>query len=200
MKRAFLLVLGAVILLITFQNTNTEVTPNHTTSTGMVETQGEIIRALNRFGSMEFKRRGASQTPTPSPNPTPLGIGSSDEEIKVNTNPIISSGQTVENTWITFYDCTTEGFCPIEEGGNHTASGTPLEKGKLYAACDTNYWPFGTRIKILEDPTGYVWTCVDTGNLIIGPAHWDVWFYDNDGGKKYLAQLGSDTVTIQIVT
>ena len=130
MKRAFLLVLGTVILLVTFQSTNTEVAPNHTTSTGMVETQGEIIRALNRFGSMEFKRREASQTPTPSPSPTPLGIGSSDEEIKVNTNPIISSGQTVENTWITLYD-TTEGFCPIEEEGKSHGLWNTTGEGKI---------------------------------------------------------------------
>lgn len=203
MKRTFLLVLVAVVvllLLLSNSSTDTKVTPNHTTLTDMVEYQHEIRRALAFLRSTEHHRKEVTRTPTPLPSPTPKGGKLSLKEDKINTSLTTSTGPIVENVWITFYDCTLEGFCPVEEGGNYTASGTPLKKGALYAACDPNYWPFGTKIKILEDPNEYVWTCVDTGSLVIGPTHWDVWFYKHDDGRNYLAQLGSDTTTVQLIT
>ena len=104
------------------------------------------------------------------------------------------AGQTIQGAWITHFDCLVEGNC-----GSYTASGTYLEIGGQYAACDTDYWEFGTQMTIVGDPNGYVWTCVDTGSAVKGPAHWDVWFYDPADGWKYLQEIGGDKATIIIL-
>lgn len=196
------------LLLIHNLGTNTKVTPNHTVSTDVAEPRFQ--QALELLRSVEASEKEVLPTATPPPSPTPTGENPSEKENIVQPTPqpptgqVVESdqtaeaGQIVENVWITFYDCTQEGFCP----GDITASGTPLETetGTLYAACDTNYWPFGTEIRVLGDSNDErVWTCLDRGALVIGPNHWDFWFYKHEDGEDYIAELGSDVATIQIV-
>lgn len=216
-----MLVLVAAILTVTLPlllihnlGTSTKVTPNHTASTDVAEPQFQ--QALELLRSVEANEKEVLPTVTPPPSPTATSENPSEKEDIVQPTPEDPTGQivvpdhveepdqaaeadqVVENVWITFYDCTQEGFCP----GDITASGAPLEteSGTLYAACDTNYWPFGTEIRVLGNPNDErVWTCLDTGGLVIGPNHWDFWFYKHEDGENYIAELGSDVATIQIV-
>ncbi|OGY25985.1 MAG: hypothetical protein A2Z24_02620 [Candidatus Woykebacteria bacterium RBG_16_44_10] len=193
---------------------NTKVTPNHTTSTDAVATTtADRVFSLG----VENQRKEVSPTPNPPPIPTPEPTVAPQQEvvtpvptIEVTTpQPVEAAstnlplpvgegpGQTVEGVWITFYDCDVEGYCTA------TASGVTLKEGGAeqktrYAACDPNYWPYGTRMTIVGDPNEYEWICIDTGSAVVGPAHWDVWFYSQADGEAYLDTLGT-TVTIEIL-
>jgi len=223
LKRAFLWVLVATTLLLPFiptPGTNTKVTTNHTTGTDVVESQGEINCALAYLASAESKRKEVTPTPTLPPSPTPEATPTPErvEPVEEATIPVetslpgevetpqetaqpegtitiaaASSGQIIKGAWLTTFDCRIEGNC-----GSHTASGTYLTEGGRFAACNTDYWPFGTKMTIVGDPNGYDWACVDVGPAIVGPAHWDVWFYDLTEGEEYLDQVGT-TATIKIL-
>ena len=200
MKRALALVLGVAILLLILTQTlgtNTKATPNYITPTDVVENRFEVSRLL-ASAKAKSERKEAVPTPTPSPSPTPVAtptLPALEEEV---INPSVSlvakeqTGQEIAGVLLTYYDCDTEGYCGV------TKSGVSLQKGGRYAACDPNYWPFGTRMIIVGDPNQYIWTCVDTGSAVIGPAHWDVWFYNQADGKDYLKTVGT-TVTIKIL-
>ena len=197
MTRTFLLVLGLAVILLLFPNTNTKVTPNYPTSTDVVDNQHEISRALALLRSAESRGKEVVLTPTPSPSPTPVAtpaLPALKEEVNPSVSPLAKepTGQEIAGVLLTYYDCDTEGYCGV------TKSGVSLQKGGRYAACDPNYWPFGTRMIIVGDPNQYIWTCVDTGSAVIGPAHWDVWFYNQADGKDYLKTVGT-TVTIKIL-
>lgn len=219
----------AVLLpFIPHPGTNTKVTPDHTTPTDGLE-QGEIDRALGFLANAESIRKEVAPTPTPPPSPTPEATPTPEEsepseeieaageivpqgEVKpqeeteppteiepseentITFTSLLSDGQILEGAWITHFDCDFEGHC-----GSRTASGTYLTEGGPFAACDTDYWPFGTKMTIVGDPYGYVWTCADVGTAIVGPAHWDVWFYYRANGEAYLNQIGGDTQTVKIL-
>ena len=198
MTRTFLLVLGLAVILLLFPNTTTKVTPNYPTSTDVVDNQHEISRALALLRSAESRGKEVVLTPTPSPSPTPVAtpaLPALKEEVNPSVSPLAKepTGQKIAGVLLTYYDCDTEGYCGV------TKSGVLLQKGGRYAACDSNYWPFGTRMIIVGDPNQYIWTCVDTGSAVIGPAHWDVWFYNQADGKDYLKTVGT-TVAIKILS
>lgn len=226
MKRALLLAVAGVVALacvLPFVQANSKVTPDHTnTSTDAVTTQAEIDRILGlatHVNKVETSRKEATPTPIllPSPTPefvalaqeasTPANIVSDDPSPKsVGSDTLPEGAQTIEGAWITFFDCDVEGYCLV------TASGVTLqergdEEKERYAACDPNYWTLanpakgieGTKMRVVGDPHEYIWTCIDTGSAVLGPAHWDVWFYEQARGQKYLQEIGGDTVTIQIL-
>jgi len=228
-RALLLVLVAAILLLPAIPNpsTNTKVTPKVATWTDVVETQGEINRDLAYLVRAESERKEVTPTPTPPPSPTPEATlapeeSEPSEEIEAageirpqgevepqgeteppteiapleetNITSVLSDGQIIEGAWITHFDCDIEGNC---EG--HTASGTYLTEGGPFAACDTDYWPFGTKMTIVGDPNGYVWVCVDVGPAIVGPVHWDVWFYYRADGEKYLDEIGGDTATIKIL-
>ena len=197
MTRTFLLVLGLAVILLLFPNTTTKVTPNYPTSTDVVDNQHEISRALALLRSAESRGKEVVPAPTPSPSPTPVAtpaLPALEEEVNPSVSPLAKepTGQEIAGVLITYYNCDTEGYCGV------TKSGVSLQKGGRYAACDPNYWPFGTRMIIVGDPNQYIWTCVDTGSAVIGSAHWDVWFYNQADGEAYLKTVGT-TATIKIL-
>jgi hypothetical protein len=97
---------------------------------------------------------------------------------------------TVISARITIYGCTGPGggFC------NHMASGIAVYEGA--AACSGDL-PFGTKLKIVGDPTGRVYECLDRGALA---ATWiDVFFYNTSDGIAWQSTLGGTVANIEIV-
>jgi len=217
LKRALLLVFAAAMLLALScrDSTNTKATPKPATSTDSVATNPDRVFALSL--KADSQRKEVIPTPTPPPRPAPESLVSPREEevtlvpnaeettsqkVEAASTSVPSPageqpGQIVEGVWLTFYDCDVEDYCTA------TASGVTLKEGgteerERYAACDPDYWPFGTRMTVIGDPNQYEWVCVDTGSAVIGPAHWDVWFFHQADGEAYLDAVGT-TVTIKIL-
>jgi hypothetical protein len=97
---------------------------------------------------------------------------------------------TVVRSRITIYGCVGPGggFC------NNMASGLAVFEGA--AACSADL-PFGTRLKIVGDPTGRVYECLDRGALA---ATWvDVFFYNTSDGIAWQSLLGGTVTDIEIV-
>lgn len=97
---------------------------------------------------------------------------------------------TVLRARITVYGCTGPGggFC----GG--MASGFKVFEGA--AACSYDM-PFGTRLRIIGDPTGRVYECLDRGALT---APWvDVFFNNTSEGIAWASLLGGTISDIEIV-
>jgi hypothetical protein len=97
---------------------------------------------------------------------------------------------TVLRARVTIYGCTGPGggFC----GG--MASGVGVFEGA--AACSHDL-PFGTKLRIIGDPTGRTYECLDRGAL---SATWvDVFFHDTSAGMAWASQLGGTVADIEIV-
>jgi hypothetical protein len=74
------------------------------------------------------------------------------------------------------------------------ASGLKVFEGA--AACSADL-PFGTRVRIIGDPTGRVYECLDRGALA---ATWvDVFFYNTSDGIAWQSLLGGTVTDIEIV-
>jgi hypothetical protein len=97
---------------------------------------------------------------------------------------------TVLRARITVYGCTGPGggFC-----GN-MASGIPVFEGA--AACSRDL-PFGTRLRIIGDPTGRIYECLDRGAL--GATWVDVFFHNTSEGIRWAGLLGGTRADIEIV-
>ena len=91
---------------------------------------------------------------------------------------------------ITVYGCTGPGggFC-----GN-MATGIPVFEGA--AACSPDL-PFGTKLRIIGDPTGRVYECLDRGAL--GATWVDVFFNNTSEGIRWAGLLGGTRADIEIV-
>lgn len=97
---------------------------------------------------------------------------------------------TIVRARITVYGCTGPGggFC-----GN-MASGIRVFEGA--AACSRDM-AFGTRIRIIGDPTGRVYECLDRGAL---KTTWvDVFFNNTSDGIRWASLLGGTSADIEIV-
>jgi len=97
---------------------------------------------------------------------------------------------TVLRARITVYGCTGPGggFC----GG--MASGIKVFEGA--AACSYDM-PFGTKLRIIGDPTGRIYECLDRGAL---SAPWvDVFFNNTSEGIAWASLLGGTISDIEIV-
>jgi hypothetical protein len=97
---------------------------------------------------------------------------------------------TVLRARITIYGCTGPGggFC----GG--MASGGRVFEGA--AACSRDL-PFGTKLRVIGDPTGRVYECLDRGALA---ATWvDVFFNNTADGVAWQRALGTTVANIEIV-
>lgn len=205
MKQAFLLVLVAAMLLTTAckgNGTNSKVTPNDPTSTGTAEPETKTYHVSDVGTETPINRKEELPAPTLPPIPAPENtvVPQEPQEEPTETANVLPKDpveQTIEGVWITFYCCDVEGYC------QGTSSGVNLQEGgtNKYAACDTNYWPFGTRMTIDSDPNDqkFVWECVDRGSAVKGPSHWDLWFNNCADGQKYLGKIGGDTVTVKIL-
>jgi hypothetical protein len=97
---------------------------------------------------------------------------------------------TVLSARITIYGCTGPGggFC-----GN-MASGVRVFEGA--AACSRDL-PMGTKLRIVGDPTGRVYECLDRGAL---KTTWvDVFFNNTSEGIRWQSLLGGTVAQIEIV-
>lgn len=97
---------------------------------------------------------------------------------------------TIVRARITVYGCAGPGggFC------NYMASGGAPFEGA--AACSYDL-PFGTRVRIIGDPTGRIYECLDRGALA---ATWvDVFFYNTSDGIAWQSTLGGTVADIEIV-
>jgi hypothetical protein len=97
---------------------------------------------------------------------------------------------TIVSARITIYGCTGPGggFC-----GN-MSSGVRVFEGA--AACSADL-PFGTKLRIIGDPTGRIYECLDRGAL---KSTWvDVFFNNTSEGIRWQSLLGGTIAQIEIV-
>jgi hypothetical protein len=127
----------------------------------------------------------APPPPPPTPEPPPPTPTAPPPPPPTPEPPPPTGGYQLSSR-LTFYSC-EEGFCGV------TASGAQVGPG--VAACSYNL-AFGTQFRIVGDPTGSIWTCLDRGWL--SDTWVDVWFYSNAEGYAYTGMLGQ-YVTIEIL-
>ncbi len=89
-------------------------------------------------------------------------------------------GRVIKNARITFYACIGNGFCNTMAGGKQPYEGA--------AACSYDL-PIGTRLQIVNDPSGRVFTCEDRGYL--APTWIDVFFWNAADGWPWQRNIGS---------
>jgi hypothetical protein len=73
-------------------------------------------------------------------------------------------------------------YCPIEEGGNPTASGTSVHIGTV--ACKT--WEMLARKCFTLDGFAIIWCCEDTGGPLVESGVMDFWGRDLDEALRFL--------------
>lgn len=141
---------------------------------------------------VEQQAQAAANPPKPVPAPV---SSSSVAGASVGTPATLNGASgyapgTMLRARITVYGCTGPGggFC-----GN-MASGIRVFEGA--AACSRDL-AFGTRIRIIGDPTGRVYECLDRGAL---KTTWvDVFFNNTSEGIRWASLLGGTTADIEIV-
>jgi hypothetical protein len=136
----------------------------------------EVLRAMKQI---DEQRQAQAAAVVPGRNPAR----------SYNASSGYAAG-TVLSARITIYGCVGPGggFC------NNMASGIAVYEGA--AACSGDL-PFGTRLRIVGDPTGRVYECLDRGALA---ATWvDVFFYDTRDGIAWQSLLGGTVTDIEIV-
>ena len=87
---------------------------------------------------------------------------------------------TALEVWITFYYCQRTVEMPDDGGGYCTKGGIPLAPGM--AACPSSW--FGRSFTIVDDTSGRVYTCGDTGSSVTGNQV-DIWFYTSGEGWNW---------------
>jgi hypothetical protein len=118
--------------------------------------------------------------------PDPKGASLSGNATRFEDAQAFAAEALPEEAWfpapITFYACEGAhgGFC------GRMASGRIVYEGA--AACGRSY-KLGTRLGILGDPTGRVYTCEDRG--LLAPTQVDVFWYKEADGWLWLAQVGT---------
>lgn len=103
---------------------------------------------------------------------THIWDGSNSTPAEPGSEPIPAAGTLVSGVELTVYTClgdSTGAYCP---GGAEMACGGDVHRGA--AACGWQ-WECGQRFRIIGDPQGMVYTCLDRGGAVTGI---DVWFYD----------------------
>jgi hypothetical protein len=106
------------------------------------------------------------------------------------SSPPLATGEVIEAT-VSFYYC-LQGNASGGDGGGFCGpmrDGTVVYQGA--AACAYTY--LGQRFRIVGDPTGRVYTCHDTGNLVDG-RHRDIFFYFAEDGWAWLSQVGTPAI------
>jgi hypothetical protein len=147
---------------------------------GVKEQQGAELIAAMKFADAEHQQRLAQARAAAPPAGRPYSV---------NGASGVGAG-TILRARITIYGCVGPGggFC-----GNMSSGGRVFEGA---AACSNNL-PFGTRLRIIGDPTGRVYECLDRGAL---PATWvDVFFYNTSDGMRWQGNLGGTMADIEIV-
>ena len=142
---------------------------------GAPEWVNTLNRSTMRPTTVVFIRRSAT-----APDPTP---------------PVMAARAL--RAPITYYYCTQTGFADIGDGGGFCGlmrNGAPVHAGA--ASCDRAN--LGQRFRVVGDPTGLVYTCMDTGGGV-SAEHRDIWFATNDEGyawRKQVAPAGFATIEI----
>ena len=128
-----------------------------------------------RPSSMVFVRRSAT-----APDPT----------------PVVKPARALSAP-ITYYYCTQTGAGGSGDGGGFCgfmSNGMRVHAGA--ASCDRAYR--GQRFRIAGDPTGLIYTCMDTGGGV-SAEHRDIWFAANDEAYawwKQVAPTGYATIEV----
>jgi hypothetical protein len=139
----------------------------------------QVVEALRDIAAREAAKAEQARVATaPRGVPQSLGVASG-----------LAAG-TVLPARITIYGCVGPGggFCGGMSSGHRVFEGA--------AACSSNL-PFGTRLRILGDPTGRIYECLDRGHL---NTTWvDVFFYDTAQGMAWQSALGGTRANIEIV-
>jgi len=136
----------------------------------------ELVSALSQLAQQEKARAAAAAPSRGAPFSRNAASG--------------YAAGTVLNARITIYGCVGPGggFCGGMAGGGRVFEGA--------AACSYDL-PFGTKVRILGDPTGRVYECLDRGAL---SATWvDVYFYNTSDGIAWQGMLGGTLAQIEIV-
>ena len=134
--------------------------------------------------------------PTPGPTDAPQPAVPEPREADTPLAPApAATGALVDGVTLTVYSCYGDGtgaYCPW---GNSMAGGEKVHRGAV--ACGYA-WPLGTRLRIVGDPLGMVYTCKDRGGGL-DYLHVDVWFMDYDAeGRPWRVQLGQP-VTVELL-
>ncbi len=133
----------------------------------------------------------APEPPVPEPREAdaPERIPDEPESVPVRAENL------VDGVTLTVYSCYGDGtgaYCPW---GNSMAGGEKVHRGAV--ACGYA-WPLGTRLRIIGDPLGMVYTCKDRGGGL-DYLHVDVWFMDYYAeGRPWRVQLGQP-VTVELL-
>lgn len=151
-----------------------------------------LIDAMQQIW-IEQQAQAAAAPPKPVPAPATSSVAGAARSAGVPTSLNGASGYaagTILRARITVYGCTGPGggFC-----GN-MATGIKVFEGA--AACSRDL-PFGTRLRIIGDPTGRVYECLDRGAL---STTWvDVFFNNTSEGIHWASLLGGTSADIEIV-
>lgn len=94
---------------------------------------------------------------------------------------------------VTFYYCSGPA---VGDGGGfcgHAADGTPVQPG--VASCDRRF--MGQKFRVVNDPTGMVFRCADTGGGVFGQMR-DIWFPTAAEAGVWMAAVGHH-VTVEVL-
>ena len=142
---------------------------------GAPEWVNTLNRSTMRPASVVFIRRSAT-----APDPT----------------PVVKPARALSAP-ITYYYCTQTGAGGAGDGGGFCgfmSNGMRVHAGA--ASCDRAYR--GQRFRIAGDPTGLIYTCMDTGGGV-SAEHRDIWFAASDEAYtwwKQVAPTGYATIDV----
>lgn len=123
----------------------------------------------------------------PAARPPESNVRTQAIELRLATRAL-KPGERVQVT-VSFYYCEEGGGgSPAGDGGGFCGfmrDGTRVFSGA--AACAQEY--LGQLFKILDDPTGRIYKCADTGSAVHG-LHRDIWFRVNDDGWEWQRSMG----------
>ncbi len=112
-------------------------------------------------------------------------------EASVIQTPFLGPGDIVEAT-VSFYYCTPDGAEKLGDGGGFC--GVMRDGSVVYDGAAACAWAYlGQRFVILDDPSGQVYTCADTGSAVHG-LHRDVWVESAKSGWSWQLIVGQTSL------
>ena len=154
-------------------------------STTTLQAQLAAEPALEVAAAPELAPEPAAPPPAaPAPEPEPARAEPAPPQAP---RDVITVLRRIHNVNLTFYDCKNQGFC------GKMANGRKVYEGA--AACSYNL-DFGTKFRIVGDPTDRIYVCEDRG--LLDDTWVDIFWHDPADGWKWQAAVGRRG-TIEIV-